>query len=82
MAAAFGEKQMAEHHSGPVELGASMDYAEHRKTYNFFINATKYGAMMLVALLIAMAVGFFTTAGFVFATLLFVVLSVVGFYLL
>jgi len=82
MPAALGENQMAEHHSGPVEVGASMDYPEHHKTYNFFINATKYGTMMLVALMIAMAVGFFTTAGFVFSTLLFVVLSVVGFYLL
>jgi hypothetical protein len=73
---------MAEHHSGPVEVGASMDYPEHHKTYNFFINAAKYGSMMIGALMIAMAVGFFSSAGFVFSTLLFVVLSVVGFYVL
>lgn len=59
-----------------------MDYPEHHKTYNFFINAAKYGAMMIGALMIAMAVGFFSSAGFVFATLLFVVLSAVGFYVL
>ncbi|MBX9454986.1 MAG: aa3-type cytochrome c oxidase subunit IV [Rhizobium sp.] len=73
---------MAEHHSGPVEVGASMDYAEHEKTYNGFLFAAKYGTMMLVVLLICMAVGFFTAAGFVFSTLLFVVLTALGFYLL
>ena len=31
---------MAEHHNGPVELGAPMDYPEHEKTYDFFIAAT------------------------------------------
>ena len=36
---------MAEHHSGPVEVGASMDYAEHDKTYSGFIFAAKYGAL-------------------------------------
>ena len=73
---------MAEHHSGPVELGASMDYAEHDKTYNGFLLATKYGTMMLVVLMIAMAVGFFTGAGFIFSFLLFIVLNALGFYLL
>lgn len=73
---------MAEHHSGPVEVGASMDYAEHDKTYSGFIFAAKYGSMAIAVLLICMAVGFFTTAGLVFSTLLFVVLTALGFYLL
>ena len=73
---------MAEHHSGPVEVGASMDYAEHDKTYNGFIFAAKYGTMAIAVLMIAMAVGFFTGAGFVFSVLLFVVLTALGFYLL
>jgi hypothetical protein len=73
---------MAEHHSGPVEVGASMDYAEHDKTYSRFIFAAKYGSIMIAVLLICMAVGFFTTAGFVFSTLLFFVLTALGFYLL
>jgi hypothetical protein len=73
---------MAEHHSGPVEVGASMDYAEHDKTYNGFLFAAKYGTMILVILLIAMAVGFFSSAGFVFSTLLFIVLTALGFYLI
>ena len=38
--------------------------------------------MMVVVLLICMAIGFFTSAGFVFSTLLFIVLTALGFYLL
>lgn len=73
---------MAEHHSGPVELGASMDYAEHDKTYHGFLFAAKYGTMAIAVLLICMAVGFFSGAGFIFSTLLFIVLTALGFYLL
>ena len=73
---------MAEHQSGPVEVGASMDYAEHDKTYSGFIFAAKYGSMAIAVLLVCMAIGFFTTAGFVFSTLLIVVLTALGFYLL
>lgn len=73
---------MAEHHSGPVELGVEMDYAEHDRTYNGFVNAAKYGTMLLVILMIAMAAGFFTSAGFLFSVLLFIVLSLAGFFVL
>lgn len=73
---------MSEHHSGPVEVGASMDYAEHDKTYNGFLFAAKYGTMAVVVLMICMAVGFFTSAGFFFSVLLFVVLTALGFFLL
>ncbi len=73
---------MAEHHTGPLETGAPMDYAEHEKTYNFFLTATKYGTLFCVALLIAMAAGFFTSAGFFSAFVLFVLLNIAGFVLL
>ncbi|GMB81803.1 aa3-type cytochrome c oxidase subunit IV [Shinella zoogloeoides] len=73
---------MAEHHNGPVELGAPMDYPEHEKTYNLFVNASKYGTMFCVTLLIAMAAGFFTSAGFFSALVLLIVLNVVGYFLL
>ena len=73
---------MAEHHNGPVELGAPMDYPEHEKTYNFFIAAAKYGTLFCVALLIAMAAGFFTSAGFFSALVLFILLNIAGFVLL
>ena len=73
---------MAEHHSGPVEVGADMDYAEHEKTYHGFLNAAKYGSMLILVLLIAMAFGFFTNAGFLFSLLLFMVLSLAGFFVI
>lgn len=69
---------MAEHQSGPVELGAPMDYKEHEKSYDLFIKGAKYGTMIIVFLMIAMAVGFFTSAGFIFSVLLFIILSVGG----
>ena len=69
---------MAEHHSGPVEMGAPMDYPEHEKTYNFFIGAAKYGTLFCVALLIAMAAGFFTSAGFFSSLLLLILINVLG----
>ena len=73
---------MSEHHTGPVEVGASMNYAEHEKTYNGFLGAAKYGTMMACILMIAMAAGFFTTAGFFGGLVVFIVLNVAGFILL
>ncbi|MEW9614117.1 aa3-type cytochrome c oxidase subunit IV [Shinella sp. S4-D37] len=73
---------MAEHHSGPVETGAAMDYPEHEKTYDFFVAGAKYGTLFCVALLIAMAAGFFTSAGFFSSVLLLIILNVVGYFLL
>jgi hypothetical protein len=68
--------------TGPVELGAEMDYSEHEKTYSLFIGLTKYVTLITVALLIAMAFGFFTSAGFFSATILFILISALGAYLL
>ena len=73
---------MAEHHSGPVEVGAEMDYAEHDKTYSGFTKVAKYGSLMIALLLVCMAAGFFTKAGFLFSTLLFIVLNLIGFFVL
>ena len=73
---------MSEEKSGPLEMGAEMDYAEHERTYSFFLAAAKWGSLHIAALLIAMAFGFFTTAGFFSATVLFVVLCVGGYFLL
>lgn len=69
---------MSEQQSGPVELGASMDYPEHEKTYNMFIGGAKYGSMAIVALLIAMAAGFFGHFGFFPAVILFLILNILG----
>ena len=74
---------MAEHPpTGPLEMGARMDYAEHDRTYNGFLTLAKYGALHCLALLIAMAFGFFTSAGFFWALVLFVLISAVGMLLL
>ena len=62
---------MADHTpTGPVEMGAEMDYAEHDKTYQRFLTLAKYVSLVCVALLAAMAFGFFTDAGFFSATVL------------
>lgn len=68
--------------TGPVEMGAEMDYSEHEKTYSLFLGITKYVSLFTVALLIAMAFGFFTSAGFFSATILFILISAVGAFLL
>ena len=47
---------MADHPpTGPVEMGASMDYAEHERTYGLFLTLAKYASLVCVALLSAMA---------------------------
>ncbi len=68
--------------TGPVEMGADMDYAEHQKTYGIFLALAKYSALIIIALLIAMAFGFFTSAGFFSASILFILLTAVGAFLL
>lgn len=73
---------MATEQLHPVELGAEMDYPQHEKTYALFLAMTKYGILHIVALLIAMAVGFFTSAGFVSATVIFILISLIGIYIL
>lgn len=73
---------MADHSpSGPVEVGAAMDYPEHEKTYSMFLALAKYGALFCVALMAAMAFGFFK-AGFFSAVILFVIILAVGGFIL
>ena len=75
---------MADHSpTGPLEMGANMDYAEHERTYGMFIALAKYCTLICVALMIAMAFGFFvSSAGFFSALILFVLICAVGGYLL
>ncbi|CDX37779.1 aa3-type cytochrome c oxidase subunit IV [Mesorhizobium sp. CA14] len=69
---------MADHSpTGPVELGAQMDYAEHDRTYKAFLGLAKYGSLVCAAILIAMAFGFFV-GGFFSATILFILIMAVG----
>ena len=52
---------MAAHNTdtGPLEIGAPMDYAEHQKTYGNFLKLARYGTIGCIALMVAMAFGFF-----------------------
>lgn len=70
-----------DHHSGPAETGAEMDYPEHERTFNMFISFTKWNVIALVALLIAMAFGFFGGAGLFGGILTFAVLMVVAYFI-
>jgi hypothetical protein len=70
---------MADHSpTGPVQTGAQMDYPEHEKTYSVFLALAKYGTLFCVALMAAMAFGFFTSAGFFSAVILFILICAVG----
>lgn len=74
---------MADHApTGPVELGAEMDYAEHEKTYNVFLALAKYGSLVCAAILVAMAFGFFAGGGLISSIILFLLICAVGGYLL
>jgi hypothetical protein len=76
-------KMMAENKpTGPLEMGAEMDYPEHEKTYSLFLTFAKFGSLICAALLIAMAFGFFTSAGFFSATVVFILICVGGGFLL
>jgi hypothetical protein len=73
---------MADHSpTGPVELGAKMDYAEHYRTYAGFLMLAKYGSLFCLAILLAMAFGFFA-GGFFSATILFVLIMAAGAFIL
>jgi hypothetical protein len=73
---------MAEHkQTGALETGAKMDYSEHERTYSLFLNLTKYGVLFCVALMIAMAFGFFV-AGWFSGTVLFLIIMAAGAFIL
>ena len=69
---------MADHsESGPLETGAPMDYNQADQTYNWFLAGTKYGVIFCVALMAAMAFGFFV-GGWFSGTVLFIILCAAG----
>jgi hypothetical protein len=75
---------MADHSpAGPVETGAKMDYAEHDRTYSAFLTLAKYVSLTCIALLAAMAFGFFFTGGGFFSgAVLFAVIMAAGYFVL
>ncbi len=74
---------MAEHTpSGPVEMGAPMDYAEHDRTYAGFVSLTKISLLATVATLQALALFGLANNGFwlgVLQILLITAASIIGF---
>lgn len=59
----------------------AMDYPEHDRTYENFLNVTKWVTVLTAALLIAMAAGFFAGFGLFGGILVFVILSVIAYFL-
>lgn len=52
----------------------AMDYPEHERTYDHFIKFSIWSTAICVALLVAMAFGFFAGGGLIGGTLLFFIL--------
>ncbi len=46
---------MAEHGAAEISTATGNDYPEHERTYRFFIGLTKWGAVVVVIILILMA---------------------------
>ncbi len=73
---------MADNHpTGPAETGADMDYAEHERTFAMFLSMSKWIVILSVALLISMAFGFFAGGGLLGGIILFIVLTIIGYFL-
>lgn len=73
---------MAKNHpTGPAETGAEMDYAEHERTFSMFLTVIKWMVAICVALLVAMAFGFFAGGGLFGGIVVFVVLTAVTYFL-
>ncbi|MBB3966477.1 MULTISPECIES: aa3-type cytochrome c oxidase subunit IV [Rhizobium] len=73
---------MAEHNSGPAEVGAPMDYPAHEQTYSMFLAAAKFGTLFLVALLLGMTAGFFAGAGLLGGIVVMLIVFIAGLVLL
>ncbi len=70
---------------GSIEIsedGAEMDYLAHEKTYEVFLNIFKWGTVGSIALMVAMAVGFFGGGGLIGGTIAFVILMAISAFIL
>lgn len=71
---------MAEIHYDPADLGAKMDYPEHERTYQGFLFVVKWGTIILIALMAAMAFAFFA-AGWFSGVILFALIIAAAIFL-
>lgn len=60
----------------------AMDYPEHEKTYDIFIKLSIWTTVACIALLAAMAFGFFAGGGFIGGTLAFIILMIASYFAL
>lgn len=60
----------------------AMDYPEHEQTYNSFIKLSLWTTVACVALLIAMAFGFFGGGGLFGGTIAFIILMAISYFVL
>jgi Bacterial aa3 type cytochrome c oxidase subunit IV len=66
---------MAEHtHSGPVEVGAPMDYAEHQRTFAGFVAMTKIGLLATISILQSLTLFGIAAHGFWLGVLMIVLM--------
>ena len=72
---------MAKQKKSKVPANA-MDYSEHERTYDIFLKFAIWTTAGCIALLIAMAFGFFAGGGLIGGTLLFLVLMIACFFAL
>jgi hypothetical protein len=79
----FLEGIMADHSTdtGPLEVGAKMDYAEHTQTYDRFLALAKWGTVACIGIVAGMAFGFFA-GGLFSGTLLFLLILIAGYIIL
>lgn len=64
-------------HSGPAELGAPMDYAEHERTFHGFVTLTKLAVLATIDTLLALALfAFGGGAGFWLGVLLLLLMTI------
>lgn len=72
---------MSENSQQSSETGSAMDYDEHERTYSLFLTLTKWGTIITVALLVAMAFGFFAGGGLIGGTIVLVLLLILAGFL-
>ena len=65
-----------------AKVANAMDYAEHDKTYDLFLKMSIWTTAFCIALLVAMAFGFFGGGGLIGGTLLLIVLCIACYFVI